>query len=114
MKVKIKENINLEDLKEDRWNGCRYNTMLFLQKYYNETNETFEVKKMSAMKNYIITIEGKDWAINPKVFEIIEEDKKIEKLTHNFSDYGNEYLYEEVKDKINEIIDYLEEKENDR
>ena len=47
------------------------------------------------------------YSLDEKV-EVIK-DKKIEKLTHNISDYGNEYLYEEVKDKINEIIDYLEE-----
>ncbi len=124
MKVKIKENINLVDLKEDSWNGCKYDTMLFLQKYYDE-NKTFEVEQMSGMDNYIIMIEGKDWVINPKVFEIIEEDKKIKKLdirnekncknNWKWKVYGEKHSYnistpqKIIADKINEIIDYLEE-----
>lgn len=56
---------------------------------------------------------SEDW-LNCEV-EIIEEDKKIEKLW--FSLYEMERVNEEVltkiENKINEIIDYLEEKENE-
>lgn len=43
MKVRIKEDINLKDLAENNWNGCRYWTMDFLKKFYGD-NETFEAE----------------------------------------------------------------------
>ena len=44
--------------------------------------------------------------------EIIEEDKKVEKIDEElFEKASSSYRERIMKDKINEIIDYLEEKE---
>lgn len=44
--------------------------------------------------------------------EIIEEDKKIEKIHENYYGHGNEYLYKMLEDKINEIIDIINKGNN--
>ena len=44
--------------------------------------------------------------LNDKV-EIIEEDKKIEKLNYDFNDHCNEFLYNALENKINELIDEI-------
>jgi len=59
-----------------------------------------------------------DMCLNDEV-EIIEEDKKIEKLENKIDTTFENYNYSErmrlteIVNKINEIIDYLEENKND-
>ena len=50
--------------------------------------------------------------LNDKV-ELIEEDNKIEKLNYDFNVHCNEFLYNALENKINELIDELNKlKEN--
>lgn len=44
--------------------------------------------------------------LNDKV-EIIEEDNKIEKLNYDFNVHCNEFLYNALENKINELIDEI-------
>ena len=51
-------------------------------------------------------------SLNDKV-EIIIEDNKIEKLNYDFNVHCNEFLYNALENKINELIDELNKlKEN--
>ncbi len=63
MKVKIKENINLKDLAENNWEGCRSDTLSFLDNYYGR-EKIFEV--FAESRNYYI-ING--YLVNKKCFE---------------------------------------------
>ena len=125
MKVKLKEDINLKDLKENHWEGCMSWTLQFLEKYY-DTKEEFEAEEANegGYKIYGTNIEKDYIVVNKKCFEIIEEDKKIpEKIEYYhqydeccvkdkfFQDKIGSLVDEIIIDKINEIIDYLEEKE---
>lgn len=52
--------------------------------------------------------------LNDKV-ELIEEDNKIEKLNYDFNVHCNEFLYNALENKINELIDEINKlKENNK
>jgi len=44
--------------------------------------------------------------------EIIEENNKIEKMHYDFNQNCNEYLYAKLEDKINEIIEVINNEYN--
>ena len=80
MKVKIKENINLKDLKENHWYGCRSWTFDFLKENYCDESEIFDVieredRDLYKIKNNGIDpdIPNDDYIYLPKV--IFEEVK---------------------------------------
>ena len=59
----------------------------------------------------ILDIEYLNNDLGNKLIKPFLEQKKIpEKLNEDFNQHCNEYLYKKVEDKVNEIIDYLENK----
>lgn len=65
IKLKLKEHIDLYDLKQNHWNGCQYDTMNFLLEKYNY-QEYFIIHQNDKYAGYY-KINGKH--INEKCFE---------------------------------------------
>lgn len=108
MKVRLKENINIKDLAEDNWNGCKSSTLDFIELAYKPQGkqEVFEAGQRSWSENYFIEAFDNEYIINRRALEIIE-DKEIEEIPFNngmkeFIDVYHEL--ERYNYKINEII----------
>ena len=96
--------------------NIKYNDKYFEYKLWLEPNKYAYVEKG---KNNTLEEYCCFYDLNDEV-EVIEEDNKIEKIYEDNDDFKNDKrLYRPTKNikvlanKINEIIDYLEEKENE-
>ena len=90
--------------------------LLFLYDYEKMENRAEEQTKLYKKEKYrhidnLFADYYVEEVLNGEV-EIIEEDKKVEKIDEElFEKASSSYRERIMKDKINEIIDYLEEKE---
>lgn len=127
MKVKyVNDNITIKELSENHWNGCKYHTLKFINAA--KINEEYEAKKGYNGNYFKVFIDNEEYFVNVKLFEIIEEPKKIEKLDitlettangnlHNYLMHdGDKYAvsmpYRVLNDKLDEIINYINSKED--
>lgn len=67
IKLKLKEHIDLYELKQNHWNGCQYDTMNFLLDKYS-FQEYFIIHQKDIYAGYY-KINGRN--INEKCFEIV-------------------------------------------
>ena len=114
--LKIKDNVNLKELEKL---GFQYDKELLERERYNQ-------ERISKLNNVIkevrecinrYAIENEDYSKiyndeEKELLEILEEDKKIEKLgryAEVSGDLACEWSFAEkkLKDKINEIIDHI-------
>lgn len=123
MKVKyVNDNITIKELSENHWNDCKYHTLKFINGA--KINEEYEAKKGYNEDYFIVFIDNEEYLVNSKLFEIIEEPKKIENITWKEKESlaGIETQKtkieilsrrtEKLKKSLNEIIDYINSKEN--
>lgn len=68
IRIKLKEHIDIYDLSQNHWDGCRNNTLRFLDVYYGIIN-TFEIDEDCVCHDYYF-VEG--YHVNKKCFDVID------------------------------------------